>query len=50
MMQGEEKMTMKKYDELYQEYPKVAKEYWEKRKVEHPTKRLLYNHLIKMIR
>jgi len=38
---------MKKYDELYQEYPKVAKEYWEKRKVEHPTKRLLYNHLIK---
>ena len=46
-MQGEEKMTMKKYDELYQEYPKVAKEYWEKRKVEHPTKRLLYNHLIK---
>lgn len=38
---------MKKYDELYQEYPKVAKEYWEKRKVEHPTKRLFYNHLIK---
>jgi len=38
---------MKKYDELYQEYPKVAKEYWEKRKAEHPTKRLRYNRFIK---
>lgn len=49
---------MKKYDELYQEYPKVMKEYWKKRKegtsfrllsfrIEHPTKRLLYNRFIK---
>ena len=38
---------MKKYNELYQEYPKVMKEYWEKRKVEHPPKRLLYNRFIK---
>lgn len=38
---------MKKYDELYQEYSKIMKEYWEKCKEEHPTKRLRYNRLIK---
>lgn len=38
---------MKKYDELYQEYPKIMKGYWEKRKVEHPTKCLRYNRFIK---
>ncbi len=38
---------MKKYDELYQEYPKVMKDHWEKCKAEHPMKRLRYNRHIK---